>query len=78
MHKQAVPLSCTYDAEADAAYICLDQFLAPGAAVKQLIATHDGASFVLDLDAEGRVLGLEVIGARNHLPVSLLDALQSG
>ena len=63
----------TYDPEADAAYAYLVDHIEPGEAVRQVIA-HDG-DVVLDLDAKGRLLGVEVLGAKRLLrPETLLRA----
>ncbi|GAA1394371.1 DUF2283 domain-containing protein [Catellatospora coxensis] len=78
--KARIPLVCTYDSEADAAYVYLDHPIASGAAVEQIIAFDptDGM-FNLDADADGHILGLEILGARKHLPTALLQAiLESG
>jgi uncharacterized protein YuzE len=69
-----VALTCTYDSVADAAYIHLD---APvPAAVRQVLPfAPESGMFVLDLDAEGRILGLEILDASRHLPAALLDTI---
>ncbi|WP_230686322.1 DUF2283 domain-containing protein [Catellatospora vulcania] len=73
--KARIPLVCTYDSEADAAYVYLDHPIA-AAAVKQMIPFDpaDGM-FILDADAEGHILGVEILGAREHLPPALLQAI---
>ena len=67
-----------YDAEVDAAYLSLvDRDLRPGEAAQQsdLIATPGGVgSLILDFDAEGRLLGIEVLAARAVLPAELFGA----
>ena len=55
----------TYDAEADAAYIRLSP-----AMVAESEEVSDG--IVLDYDADGRILGMEVLRARTHLSPDLL------
>lgn len=61
-----------HDAAVDAAYLTLvDRDLRPGEAVQQsdIIATPGGAgSVILDFDAAGRLLGIEVLSARAVLP----------
>jgi uncharacterized protein YuzE len=76
MHWTArVALTCTYDREADAAYVYLDTPV-PAAAVRQVLPFDpENGMFVLDLDAEGHVLGLEILDASRHLPAALLDAI---
>lgn len=55
----------TYDSEANAAYMYLTDFIEPG----QVAATQvsgiqlDMASINIDFDADGRVLGIEMLGA---------------
>ena len=71
-----VELVCTYDSEADAAYVYLEHPVAPGGSVRNPpFDPQDGLMANLDLDAEGRVLGLEILGAGSRLPVSLLRAI---
>jgi len=55
----------TYDAEADAAYIRFS----PGQVIESE-EVSDG--IVLDYDADGRILGMEVLRARTHLSPDLL------
>ena len=68
----------SYDPEADAAYITLiDRELRPGEAAHQsdMIDTPgDRGSLIADFDAEGRLLGIEVLAARSVLPMNLLPA----
>lgn len=49
----------------DAAYIRIVDPINDGEAVRQLTMKSDqgGAEFVLDLDRQGRLLGIEVLGA---------------
>ena len=65
----------SYDAEVDAAYLNLvDRELQPGEAAQQsdIIATPEGAgSLILDFDANGRLLGIEVLSARAVLPAEV-------
>ena len=61
----------TYDATTDMGYIHLLDEIPPGDAVRQVIAGED-AAFVLDLDAAGRLLGVEVFGAGGRLHPDLL------
>lgn len=55
----------TYDAKAGMAYIYLADAVAPGEAVRQAIAGDDMAA-VLDFDANGRLLGVELSTRRLH------------
>ncbi|MGX2997188.1 DUF2283 domain-containing protein [Streptomyces sp. JNUCC 64] len=59
-----------YDASADMAYVYLVDGIAPGEAVRQ-VPTEDGAA-VLDYDADGRLLGVEVSEAGRRLHPDLL------
>jgi uncharacterized protein YuzE len=63
-----------YDEGADAAYIYLVE-IAPGgvATTYPLVPFEAGAMINLDYDAEGRLLGIEVMDARSVLPVELLN-----
>ena len=57
-------LDSTYDDEVDAGYIAFDE-IAPGEAVTQVIVENDAIgplSVVLDLDANGKLLGIELLG----------------
>jgi uncharacterized protein YuzE len=64
-----VRFTCTYDAEADAAYISFVHPVAPSAAVRTLVTHPAHASMVnLDLDGDDRVLGVEVLSASRLLP----------
>ncbi|MCJ1697557.1 DUF2283 domain-containing protein [Rathayibacter caricis] len=67
----------TYDPTADAAYIMITDRIADGSAVQQLdsIATPGGlGEVILDFDADGRLLGVEILNARDVLPSSVIDA----
>lgn len=68
----------THDSESDDAYVSLvGRDLRDGEAVTQsdIIATPSGeGSVILDFDADGRLLGIEVLSASTVLPVGLLDA----
>ena len=56
-----------YDPEADAAYLRFSD---------QTVAESDEVSpgVVIDYDGEGRMVGMEVLNARRHLPDDLLRA----
>lgn len=59
-----------YDAEADAAYLYLDE---SGAKVETTIVGEDEAEGInLDLGAGGRLLGVEILDAKSRLPAALL------
>ncbi|MGY1580337.1 DUF2283 domain-containing protein [Streptomyces sp. MN13] len=65
-----------YDAAANMAYVYLVDGIAPGEAVQQTVAGEDTTA-VLDLDAQGRVLGIELFDARGRLRPELLDAAET-
>ncbi|WP_127751715.1 DUF2283 domain-containing protein [Devosia sp. 1566] len=54
----------TYDPEANAAYI---RFSPEGVQESE----ESSAGIVLDYDAQGRIVGMEVLDARAHLPAEL-------
>jgi uncharacterized protein YuzE len=71
MHIQArVPLVCTYDSDADAAYIYFDHPIPAGVAEQVVPFEPEHGMFNLDLNADGHVLGVEIVGARKHLPTA--------
>jgi uncharacterized protein YuzE len=56
----------TYDDEANAAYIELEDDVAEGSSVENVLVERPGrGDIVLDFDAHGRSLGVEILGARN-------------
>jgi uncharacterized protein YuzE len=76
MHIQArIPLVCTYDSDADAAYIYFDHPIPADAAEQVVPFEPEHGMFNLDLNADGHVLGVEIVGARKHLPPALLRAI---
>jgi uncharacterized protein YuzE len=68
-------MRATYDTDVDAAYVSLKE-IAAGEARHQVVVQADalasGSEIILDLDADGRPIGIEVLGARNGLPSELL------
>jgi uncharacterized protein YuzE len=65
----------TRDDEADAAYLAFGA-IGEGVAVEQVTITRPGGELVLDFDRDGRVLGLEIIGAAALAPPGLLAEAQ--
>lgn len=65
-----------YDPEADAAYLnVVDRDLQPGEAVYQseMITTPgERGTLIADFDADGRLLGIEVLAASSVLPPELM------
>ncbi|MFK3980590.1 DUF2283 domain-containing protein [Micromonospora sp. NPDC050397] len=70
-----LPLVCTYDSIADAAYIYLQHPVAPGASERTAMSDPYQGMFNLDVDAEGHILGLEILDASKHLPRALMQAI---
>jgi uncharacterized protein YuzE len=72
----------TYDATADAAYVSLVDAVGDGEAATQIhsITTPgDRGEVALDFDADGRLLGIEVLHASAVLPAAVLaDAVRIG
>lgn len=65
-------MRATYDAEADAAYIHLVDNGAAGPSVRTPEVDTPHGSVVLDLNADGMLLGVEVVGARATLQPAFL------
>lgn len=72
----------TFDRESDVAYLSLvDRDLRAGEAVTQsdILPTPSGeGSLIIDFDADGRLLGIEVLSASSVLPAALLQTAQLG
>jgi uncharacterized protein YuzE len=68
----------TYDSEVDAAYLYLAEDIGAGEAKTQIPVDDDrlNGTVVLDLDWDGRVLGIEILGASLLLPHDILDELR--
>ena len=60
-----------FDKEANAVYIYLSD-ISPGE-VAETISLND--SVKIDLDIEGKVLGIEILDASEHLPTATIKAL---
>jgi uncharacterized protein YuzE len=73
--KASIALVCTYDSDADAAYIYLEHPFHPEQPRKVATFDTDSGMFNLDFNNDGQVLGLEILGARTHLPPALLQAI---
>lgn len=72
-----IPLRLAYDSEANAAYLQLVDEVAEGAAVENVVIERPGkGDVVLDFDAAGRLLGVELIGAAELLHAAVLDAAE--
>ena len=66
----------TYDAEANAAMIYLNDRIEPGEAVRQQTITLEAADMVLDFGTDDMLLGIEVIGARAVISAEALSAAE--
>ena len=70
-------MKITYDPEVDAVYIQLVDKVSPGQASEQIhsILTHGGKGEVtLDFDANGKMLGIEILNAKEVLPESAIHS----
>lgn len=67
-----LPVNVSYNEEANASYIEFAE-----GPEHRTIPVKDGERYVavLDFDPSGRLLGLELLGARHQLPTPMLDAL---
>ena len=68
----------TYDAESDAVYLRLIENPEPGCSNRQAAVEAEGlrAMVVFDFDDEDRLLGIEIIGARDVLRPETLTMLR--
>ena len=65
----------TYNDEADAAYISLVP-IGPGEVATTEAGVDEKLNINLDYNAEGRLIGIEVLGASGTLPSAVLDAAE--
>jgi uncharacterized protein YuzE len=65
----------TYDAEADAAYFPVAPRIGAGESVENVVIDRPFGTLILDFDDAGRLLGLEVVGARSLLTEATIDQL---
>lgn len=63
-------MKITVDKEADAAYVYFKE-ISPGE-VAQTISLND--SINIDLDVNGKTLGIEILNARKNLPLNALKS----
>ncbi|WP_378078398.1 DUF2283 domain-containing protein [Actinoplanes sichuanensis] len=69
----------SYDSEANAAYLTIEQKILDGSAIENVVVERPGqGDIVLDFDADGRLLGVEVIGARELLSADVLATADEG
>ncbi|MEV4479860.1 DUF2283 domain-containing protein [Micromonospora coxensis] len=72
-----VALVCAYDSDADAAYIYLDHPVLPGGVQRMVPFDTEEGMYNLDLNAQGHVVGLEILNAGKRLPPMLLRAISN-
>ena len=65
-------MKLTYDRKADAAYLYLKEPVKKGAAKITCPGEGEAGGINLDFDAEGRLLGIEILDASRRLPLELL------
>ncbi|MFD0786693.1 DUF2283 domain-containing protein [Micromonospora azadirachtae] len=73
--ERRIALVCTYDSDADAAYIYLDHPVPPGGVQRMVHFDTEEGMYNLDLNAQGHVVGLEILSAGKRLPPTLLRAI---
>ena len=75
--RQDHQMRVTYDSEVNAAYISLTT-IGVGEARYQVpvSAEHAAGEIILDLDRDGRLIGIEVLDARQGLPEALIDGAE--
>jgi uncharacterized protein YuzE len=68
----------THDAEADAAYVYLVDEIGRGEVAKSHVAdiALENAALTVDFDSNGRVLGIEVLGASRVLRPETIQAAE--
>ena len=66
----------TYDAENDVAYVTIGAPLAAGVVdhTVELAPSPQGAALHADIDVDGKLRGLEILGASHVLPAATLAA----
>ena len=76
---RSVDTTITYDAAADAAYVYVTKIgkgeVADSVPIEDEDDDFPGGELIVDLDKDGRILGIEVLGASRLLPTKLLDQL---
>lgn len=68
----------THDSDANAAYIYLVEEIGRGEVARTCVAdiAMDNGAITIDFDAEGRVLGIEVLGANQVLRAETIRAAE--
>ncbi|NAS21277.1 DUF2283 domain-containing protein [Herbidospora sp. NEAU-GS84] len=73
-----IELRVTYDRLADAAYIYISDGILPGGSVQTYACDPGevGGMINLDFDEFGKLIGIEILGARSKLPHRILDSAE--
>jgi uncharacterized protein YuzE len=71
-----VPLRVTLDDEADAAYIYIADEISDRGVAQTVILDYARTMINLDFGPDGRVLGIEILGAGETLPTGLINRLR--
>jgi len=69
-------MKITYDPDADASYIQLVDVIAEGGvseSIHSIMTPKKRGEILLDFDAEGRLLGVEILNARDVLPEEVMQ-----
>jgi uncharacterized protein YuzE len=79
MIDKTVPVRATLDHSADATYIYLVDRIAPGGVARTVCVDprEVGGMINLDLDSDGRVVGIELLSASALLPRTFLARLNN-
>lgn len=65
----------TIDPSVDAAYVPVAPAISTGEAVENVVIERPAGTIVLDFDAQGRLLGVEILGASALLtPLTIADS----
>lgn len=63
-----------YASEVNAAYVVIEEGVRDGSAVENVVVERPGRGEIVPFDADGRLLGVEIIGARELLSAAVLAA----
>lgn len=68
-------MKITYDPEADAAYIQLANTIPTGSVARTVECqiSNEVEPVAIDLDINGKIVGIEILSARNLLPPEAID-----
>ena len=70
-------MRATYDPSVDMAYIYIQNNIPPGGTAKSIEVRNDKnhTLFVIDLDSDGKLLGIEVFSGK-YLPKEVMDSAE--